>query len=60
MKKEMQASILTWLILMILSYLLISFTSWDVNPRDWNGFARFLYAILTLFITIHIIRVHED
>jgi len=49
--KEILLMILTYIILMVISYLVSSFLAWDIDINNWGGFIRFLF-LLSIFVNI--------
>lgn len=43
MKKKL-GFITTWVLIIGLTLLFLAFCNWGFNPKDWNGFSRFILA----------------
>lgn len=49
----MKKLIVSFLLLAVISYLLVSYLAWNINISNWGAFLRFLYILI---LTIGLIR----
>lgn len=45
-------TMLIWILLPILTYMIGGFIAWDFNPGNWDEFGRFLIALLNVIFSI--------
>jgi len=50
------AKFLTILLGILVWYLFVALCAWDMNPGHWHGFARFFWAIMSIFSITFIIQ----
>jgi uncharacterized membrane protein len=43
-------------VILLFSYLAITFFQWDFNPGDWSGFWRFVYGVVLIACIVNFIE----
>jgi len=58
--KKILKYILTPLICLVISYLFVAFSRWEIDASKWHSFARFGVAVsFSISIAVVIIKEHE-
>lgn len=56
----MKKLIVSFLLLAVISYLLVSYLAWNINISNWSAFLRFLYVLILIIGSIKFIDVYIE